>query len=33
LINADPRPGSTMAEYGNGNQALVLLPRTQASLP
>ena len=33
VINADPSPGSTMAECGNGNQALVLLPRTQAALP
>lgn len=33
VINADPTPGSTLAEYGNGNQALVLLPRAQASLP
>ncbi|WP_057265447.1 hypothetical protein [Acidovorax sp. Root219] len=37
VINADPTPGSTLAGYGNsggnGNQALLLLPRAQASLP
>jgi len=36
VINADPTPGSTLAGYGggnSGNQALLLLPRAQASLP